>query len=144
MSADKIQKKTIWNSTCRLKIQKTTKLKLNGSIWKQTETKIARFKLKYNQYNVLTWNVISQFKTQCFNLNLSNDMQIFGKLMNQPFDINFLWSPGLKNISEMHFNCLWIYAVPERRSHKRFSVKRGVRRNFAKFTRKHLCQSLFF
>ena len=29
-------------------------------------------------------------------------------------------------------------------SHRRFSVKKGVLKNFAKFTGKHLCQSLFF
>ena len=31
-----------------------------------------------------------------------------------------------------------------RNSHWRYSVRNGVLRNFAKFTRKHLCQSLFF
>ena len=31
-----------------------------------------------------------------------------------------------------------------RSSHRRCSVKRGILRNFAKFTGKHLCQSLFF
>ena len=31
-----------------------------------------------------------------------------------------------------------------RSSHRRCSVKKGVLRNFAKFTGKHLCQSLFF
>ena len=31
-----------------------------------------------------------------------------------------------------------------RSSHQRFSVRKGVLRNFAKFTEKHLCQSLFF
>ena len=29
-------------------------------------------------------------------------------------------------------------------SHQRCSIKKGVLRNFAKFTGKHLCQSLFF
>ena len=29
-------------------------------------------------------------------------------------------------------------------SHQRYSVRKGVLRNFAKFTGKHLCQSLFF
>ena len=29
-------------------------------------------------------------------------------------------------------------------SHQRCSVRKGVLRNFTKFTRKHLCQSLFF
>ena len=31
-----------------------------------------------------------------------------------------------------------------RSSHRRCSVKKGVLRNFAKFTGKHLCQTLFF
>ena len=31
-----------------------------------------------------------------------------------------------------------------RSSHRRCSVKKGVLRNFAKFTGKHLCQSFFF
>ena len=31
-----------------------------------------------------------------------------------------------------------------RSSHRRCSVRKAVLRNFAKFTRKHLCQSLFF
>ena len=32
----------------------------------------------------------------------------------------------------------------ERNSHQRCSMKKGVLRNFTKFTGKHLCQSLFF
>ena len=32
----------------------------------------------------------------------------------------------------------------DRSSHRRSSVRKGVFRNFAKFTRKDLCQSLFF
>ena len=31
-----------------------------------------------------------------------------------------------------------------RSSHRRCSIRKGVLRNFAKFTGKHLCQSLFF
>ena len=31
-----------------------------------------------------------------------------------------------------------------RSSHERCSVRKGVLRNFAKFTGKHMCQSLFF
>ena len=31
-----------------------------------------------------------------------------------------------------------------RSSHRRNSMRKGVLRNFAKFTGKHLCQSLFF
>ena len=35
-------------------------------------------------------------------------------------------------------------AINSRNSHRRCSVKKGVLKNFAKFTGKHLCQSLFF
>ena len=34
--------------------------------------------------------------------------------------------------------------VQDRSSHQRCSVRKGVLRNFTKFTGKHLCQSLFF
>ena len=35
------------------------------------------------------------------------------------------------------------FKQPYKSSHQRCSVKKGVLRNFAKFTGKHLCQSLF-
>ena len=37
-----------------------------------------------------------------------------------------------------------ILRVPFRSNHQRCSMKKGVLRNFTKFTGKHLCQSLFF
>ena len=36
------------------------------------------------------------------------------------------------------------HLMENRSSHQRCSVKKGVLRNLAKFTGKHLCQSLFF
>ena len=41
-------------------------------------------------------------------------------------------------------NDIEMYLVHNRSSHQRCSINKGVLRNFAKFTRKHLCQSLFF
>ena len=38
---------------------------------------------------------------------------------------------------------LWCSSSKCRSSHQRCSVKKGVLRNFEKFTEKHLCQSLF-
>ena len=35
-------------------------------------------------------------------------------------------------------------SIPFKSSHQRCSLKKGVLRNFTKFTRKHQCQSLFF
>ena len=42
-------------------------------------------------------------------------------------------------ISQEDFQCCMLY----RSSHRRCSVRKGVVKNFAKFTGKHLCQSLF-
>ena len=39
---------------------------------------------------------------------------------------------------------MYSISVKGRSSHRRCSVRKGVLRNFAKFTGKHLCQSLFF
>ena len=44
-------------------------------------------------------------------------------------------------ITEKAFSHLYIFQ--NRSSHQRCSIKKGVLRNFAKFTGKHLCQSLF-
>ena len=68
---------------------------------------------------------------------------------------------GLEQHSKIKFgvkqNVKWLGSIPylhrfkrerhlmeNRSSHQRCSVKKGVLRNFAKFTGKHLCQSLFF
>ena len=51
---------------------------------------------------------------------------------------------GRKNL---HRNRLYQYTLERnicRSSHQRFSMKKGVLKNFAKFTGKHLCQSLFY
>ena len=52
----------------------------------------------------------------------------------------------LKNINERLVlkKMLNILLICSRSSHLRCSVRKGVVRNFAKFTGKHLCQSLFF
>ena len=41
-------------------------------------------------------------------------------------------------------NITKVVASTFRSSHRRCSVKKGVPENFAKFTGRHLCQSLFF
>ena len=40
--------------------------------------------------------------------------------------------------------CVKVIFVKFRNSHRRCSIKKGVFKNFSKFTGKHLCQSLFF
>ena len=49
------------------------------------------------------------------------------------------------NLQWIHVNQLPTFSLKIlKSSHQRCSVKKGVLRNFAKFTGKHLCQSLFF
>ena len=51
-------------------------------------------------------------------------------------DVNIYISLASFNLeAELHYH---------RSSHRRCSMKKGVLRNFTKFTGKHLCQSLFF
>ena len=44
----------------------------------------------------------------------------------------------------LHFRFWWFLTNNHRSSHRRCSVRKGVLRNSAKFSGKHLCQSLFF
>ena len=47
----------------------------------------------------------------------------------------------------LEFRCYYLQGWERgtfRSSHRRCSIKKGVLKNFAKFTRKHLCQRLFF
>ena len=59
---------------------------------------------------------------------------IFEIFVGPPF---LLGSPSLLNFLKRKFTF-------NRSSHQRCSIKKGVLRNFTKFTGKHLCQSLFF
>ena len=53
------------------------------------------------------------------------------------------WFCSLKDIKQRVRSYGYIDYIC-RSSHRRCSVKKGVLKNFAKFTGKHLCQSLFF
>ena len=47
-------------------------------------------------------------------------------------------------ILQIFFQKIIVKHITKRSSHQGCSVKKGVLRNFAKFTGKHLCQNLFF
>ena len=47
-------------------------------------------------------------------------------------------------MKKVNFVLQMSYKLLHRSSHQRCSVRKGILRNFAKFTGKHLCQSLFF
>ena len=52
----------------------------------------------------------------------------------------FRWIEDLK----VHEDFVWYYELPDKICHRGCSVRKAVLRNFAKFTGKHLCQSLYF
>ena len=62
--------------------------------------------------------------------------------------LNIVLTLFKRNDSDIRSTGLDVLFVPFllifRSSHQRCSVRKGVRRNFVKFTGKHLCQSLFF
>ena len=54
---------------------------------------------------------------------------------------------SLQNVNLFHRSAnqmIWVNRVSYRSSHRRSSIEKVVLKNFAKFTGKHLCQSLFF
>ena len=53
-------------------------------------------------------------------------------------DFEYILSKCLKSTCEIHFHCMC------RSSHQRCSIRKGVLKNFVKFTGKHLFLSLFF
>ena len=77
-----------------------------------------KVRVNYNQTNALTFSWNKEFLV--FSSSLSN---------------YFLFSFWSDSCSHIKFY---------RSSHQRRSMKKGVLRNFAKFTGKHLCQGLFF
>ena len=50
----------------------------------------------------------------------------------------------LRKLESLHQENIKLLSPQNRSSHRRCSVRKSVFRNFAKFTGKHLCQSLFF
>ena len=87
-------------------------------------------------------------------LFLSNGLYNREKFSDLDFTSCIVFSnhlPNKGNISSRHEgefeHVLWEHyssTTLERSSHERCSVRKGVLRNLAKFTGKHLCQSLFF
>ena len=57
------------------------------------------------------------------------------------FQLNLVFIAGSRN--GFHSELLWKHELNVRSSHWNSSVKKGVLRNFASFTGKHLCWSLF-
>ena len=85
---------------------------------------------------------------------LAHIYPIYSRLEQDSLEVNFVLFEDLllyyvhylcsSNLSK---DCLYIFSYPlviARSSHQRCSMKKGVLRNFTKFTGKHLCRSLFF
>ena len=65
--------------------------------------------------------------------------------LKSAFQTPFLaYSYQTKFCYQLHILKLIRFLLTTRSSHQRCSVMKGILRNFAKFTGKHLCQGLFF
>ena len=94
----------------------------------------------------VTWAIQAVFSTwpkgQDKNLNISRTKRAF-KMKQKVFFIIFK-GLSLKQIKRIFFG-RWEHLRDQFRSSRpKLFCKKGVLRNFAKFTGKHLCQSLFF
>ena len=73
-------------------------------------------------------------------------VKFFTRLLSLPRLLDCCFSKEddyLSQLNSFHRNPQ-VHAPTVKSSHRRCSVKKGVLRNFTKFTGKHLCQSLFF
>ena len=79
-------------------------------------------------------------------LILKNELKLQNKLLNLLKTLRKLLLNIFLSLSQRIFKVLTIIKASSkfRSTHQRCSVREGVLRNFAKFTGKHLCQSLFF
>ena len=52
----------------------------------------------------------------------------------------------MRSFSAVFLLCVFVgnVIIGFKSSHRRYSIRKGVLRNFTKFTGKHLCESLFF
>ena len=99
-----------------------------------------------NKY--ITYTIYRKFSNHTFwtYSKIEWTLQILSAKTSQNFQIIFQWRwntsleerfyISLSNIFSLYFSFPHIF-------HRRCSVRKGVLRNFAKFTGKHLCQSLF-
>ena len=74
-------------------------------------------------------------------------MKTLFKVCDQVFMEPLKWIS--QYIYQVVYHCIPIYTNTDfaesiRNSHQRYFVRKGALRNFAKFTGKHFCQSLFF
>ena len=72
---------------------------------------------------------------------------MFGSVPNTPLELLTIF--GKSPIFDVQLHSKYAYGIVNyfckklKSSHRRCSVRKGVLRNFSKFTGKHLCQSLF-
>ena len=73
--------------------------------------------------------------------------QMFDSVLNTPLELLTIF--GKSPIFDVQLHSKYAYGIVNyfckklKSSHRRCSVRKGVLRNFSKFTGKHLCQSLF-
>ena len=86
------------------------------------------------------------FSRSLFIQKVPSDM--FDSVLNTPLELLTIFAKSsildVQLRSEYADGTVNYFCKRLRSSHRRSSVRKGVLRNFAKFTAKHLCQSLFF
>ena len=73
--------------------------------------------------------------------SISNNRTL--RLNNSPYFSYFFFKFPFFRFLFSSFLC-FVFRLSTKSSHRRCSVEKGVLRNFAKFTGKHLCRNLFF
>ena len=114
-------------------------------------------KLKYIIFIVLSpffLNWCKRLCTLCYKPTMFNQnvCHVYSSFSDMSCTYSFNWKNKNQIYSHMFFyiatttgNAYMAQKIPMyRSSHRRCSVRKSVVRNFAKFTGKHLCQSLFF
>ena len=112
-------------------------------------------------FSVTTINIFGLYLSNfyLFKVNKRNTRKKYEITTITPKPVKVIWV-GKKQGSDLYFihkcsqpKSIWkildlkkLYNIfgKDRRSHRRCSVRKGVLRNFAKFTGKQICQSLFF
>ena len=81
-----------------------------------------------------------------YDINYFKSRKLFSEI--KPFRRSHMMLSFLRFLFLRENKSLSLFVTVElakcRSSHRRCSVRKGVLRNFAKFTGKHLCQSLYF
>ena len=105
--------------------------------YRETDLKTMKSRVKYNFLKIQIFKIFDTVDRTQFLTTTRDRKEEYEKL--SLFQLK--WPILRPSASSLFFTC---FSRSTRSSHQLCSVEKGVLRYFAKFTRKHLCQSLFF